>query len=135
LRGARLLRTSFYWLRANAGTSGVTNTDVVKSFYEGQEDGSKAVIDLKDLLGRGPALDGTNLANFLKVMPVSTDNDPEIEETRLYINYLGLLNSSANPSLNDLASSSTQIIILDGINKTLSELVNNGNLVWQAPVL
>ncbi len=62
-------------------------------------------------------------------------NDPEIEETRLYINAQGLLNASATPSLNDLASSSTQIIILDGINKTLSELVNNGNLVWQAPVL
>jgi len=125
----------FYWIKANAGTTGANNTDVVKNFYIGQDTGTKAVIDLKDLLGRGPTLDSTNLANYLKVIPVNTDNDPEIEETRLYINYLGELNSSANPSLNDLASSSTQIIILDGINKSLSELVNNGNLIWQAPVL
>jgi hypothetical protein len=125
----------FYWIKANAGTNGATNTDVVKNFYLGQDTGTKGVIDLKDLLGRGPTLDGTNLANYLKVMPVNTDNDPEIEETRLYINAQGLLNASATPSLNDLASSSTQIIILDGINKTLSELVNNGNLVWEAPVL
>ncbi len=125
----------FFWLRANAGTNGETNTDIVRNFYEGQDKGTKAVIDLKDLLGRGPTLDSTNLANYLKVMPVNTDNDPEIEETRLYINAQGLLNASATPSLNDLASSSTQIIILDGINKTLAELVNNGNLVWEAPVL
>ena len=125
----------FYWIKANAGTNGATNTDVVKNFYLGQDTGTKGVIDLKDLLGRGPTLDGTNLANYLKVIPVNTDNDPEIEETRLYINAQGLLNASATPNLNDLASSSTQIIILDGINKTLAELVNNGNLIWQAPVL
>ena len=125
----------FYWIKANAGTTGANNTDVVRNFYLGQDTGSKGVIDLKDLLGRGPTLDGTNLANYLKVVPVSTDNDAEFEETRLYINAQGLLNASASASLNDLASSSTQIIILDGINKSLAELVNNGNLIWQAPVL
>lgn len=125
----------FYWIRANAGTSGASNTDVVRNFYLGQDTGSKGVIDIKDLLGRGPTKDGTNLANYLKVMRVSTDNEPEIEETRLYINAQGLLNASSTASPNDLASSATQIIILDGINKTLAELVNNGNLIWQAPVL
>ena len=125
----------FYWIRANAGTSGASNTDVVRNFYLGQDTGSKGVIDVKDLLGRGPTKDGTNLANYLKVMRVSTDNEPEIEETRLYINAQGLLNASSTASPNDLASSATQIIILDGINKTLAELVNNGNLIWQAPVL
>lgn len=122
----------FFWLRANAGTNGASNTDIVRNFFVGQGTGTKGVIDLKDLLIRTTE---TNLTNFLQVKQVDKDNNSTIDETRLYISYTAGLAPSTNASLTELASSSTQIIILDGINKTLEQLVSNGNLIWQAPVL
>lgn len=127
----------FVWLKAYAGTSSTTDRDRIENLELGQTSGAsnKDVINLIDLLGPAPSLTGNNLAKFLQAMQVDKNNDKVIDETRLYINHLGRLNDTTNASLTDLESTATQVIVLEGINKSLNDLVNNGNLSWGAPVL
>jgi hypothetical protein len=127
-------KDAFFWLKANAGTNGASNTDRVINFNVGTTSSTKSVIDIKDLLSRTT---DTDLAKYLQVKQVpkvSTDIN-SVDETRLYINHLGNLSPTTNASLTELTSTSTQIIILDGVNKTLEQLVTNVNLIWQAPVI
>jgi hypothetical protein len=124
----------FSWIRAYAGDQAGSNTDTVKNFNIGSQTGVHDTIDLLDLLGGGPNADGSNLGRYLRVMQVDTNNNGDVDETRLYINRLGQLEDQSS-DLAALNQTALQVIVLEGINRPLSELVANDNLIWQTPVI
>lgn len=128
---------TFVWLKAFSGTSSQTDRDTIKNFQIGQSSAAseKDVINLIDLFGAAPDGSGNNLAKYLQVKQVDKDSNNSVDETRLYINHLGKLNDTTSASLDQLEATATQVIVLDGINKSLDELVKNGNLAWTAPIL
>lgn len=120
----------FVWLKGMAGSSAATDRDTIKNFTT--SNGSNAirdVIDLLDLFGKGPTT--SNLSGYLQARQVDTNGDSFADETRLYINATGQLNSTFNAPLAALESSATQVILLPGITKTLQQLEDSGNLVWE----